>query len=573
MNNFPANTPAAVLPNISPRIEATNLSTNRIRIPNTNNPATIPVSRLTTLPTREWAIPFLDRVMFDGRELQPVRVTDIDVGMLRSTKPANQTAGNTTFAPNDFWLPLSGIVYAFREDAVREDAIARPPGGPANVANITNALLTPGTASDARFPANTFDSLVQPNGISVKPIDYLPDPSRRAYGFRLRNGTQIKRNPSLLGGIDPASNVRGLSLFTDQTVYIRGDFNLHQQGSGNETGRGALLEEFNEQIFPDGANLYNEAQFYGRATRNTNFANLDNDRWRSTEILADAVSILSDNFCDGSIADTFVPIPQVQNTQYNQFGLSDPGCRNTNTYSSFVNQNRPSTDPPANWAWKRETAGFVAIQGQPNAFTDFTAPVKISRTGEPLLLARPVQRTGSQPVSDPVPVAYGLGGLGQGYADVIIPRTLSDARNTRVNAIVVSGLLPSRDGQSYGGLHNFPRFLEEWGGDRLFFSGSFLQLNFSNYATGPYEQEGWEPGQPVTAAEPIPHYIPPTRLWGYDVALQFAPAGPAATRFVSPSTRRNEFYTELPVNDPYMSQLCRSAQGIVPGTARLNCPA
>jgi hypothetical protein len=62
--------------------------------------------------------------------------------------------------------------------------------------------------------------------------------------------------------------------------------------------------------------------------------------------------------------------------------------------------------------------------------------------------------------------------------------------------------------------------------------------------------------------EPIPHYQPPTRVWGYDVALQFAPAGPIAARFVAPSATRSEFYTEPPVSDPYINKLCKAAQAI-----------
>jgi hypothetical protein len=44
-----------------------------------------------------------------------VRVMDIDLDLLRK-----ETIGGDT------WLPMGGIVYAFREDAVREDGIARP---------------------------------------------------------------------------------------------------------------------------------------------------------------------------------------------------------------------------------------------------------------------------------------------------------------------------------------------------------------------------------------------------------------------------------------------------------------
>jgi hypothetical protein len=188
------------------------------------------------------------------------------------------------------------------------------------------------------------------------------------------------------------------------------------------------------------------------------------------------------------------------------------------------------------------------------------------------LIARPIDQNPT------LPVKYGVGGLNLGYAtpnEGRGTRVVADAADTRMNAIIVSGLSPSRPNQSYGGLHNFPRFLELWGSRRFWFSGSFLQLNFSNYATGPFEQEGWEPGQLATTDEPIPHYQPPTRLWGYDVALQFAPAGPIAARFVAPSATRSEFYTEPPVSDPYINKLCRAAKAIqgqiTPSGRQIDC--
>jgi hypothetical protein len=152
---------------------------------------------------------------------------------------------------------------------------------------------------------------------------------------------------------------------------------------------------------------------------------------------------------------------------------------------------------------------------------------------------------------------------------------------TGVNVIVVSGINPSRKGQTYGGLHNFPRFLEKWNG-ALLFTGAFIQLNFSNYATSPFDQEALDPVSVKTApittvnegSENIGYYAPPQRRWGYDVGLQFAPAAPAASRFVSPSTTRNEFYSEPKVNDPYISKLCAVAKANPDPNRKesINCP-
>ncbi|MBL1178605.1 hormogonium polysaccharide biosynthesis protein HpsA [Pantanalinema sp. GBBB05] len=556
-------------------VTAQNTPPNRIMAPNgANVTGTVAV------------IPFLDRVLFNGREWLPTRVLDIDLGMLRRFRPANQVAGNgDNYAPNDVWLPVSGIVYAFREDAVREDAIARPASGTA-----TNATI-PGSETD---PAVTTTGT---RGISIKPVDFIPDPDRRPHGFRLRNGTQLKRHSSM--AIPDTDNVRGLSLFTDNPVYIMGNYNLHQ--TGGEDTVGTRLEEFQETL-PDTA-AYTETQFYSRSTIDNRFADPTQDRWRPSEILADAISIVSDTFCDGSVMDGFMTAGQDSNTAAlstttdpNQISpavrgvyqastgdtgggdvydnqsngaLFGPGCTTTGI-TSFLNQNRPSTNPRPGGAdfprWFRENP------------TDKYTPIRVSRNGNGIVEQAPrATAPSSVPGQDnlfwqkPVrPSEYNLA-----YYDIQADNTRprQAAQDTRVNSIVISGSVPSRGQQSYGGLHNFPRFLESW--TRLWFAGAFLQLNFSNYATSPFDADAWEPGQATQGAEIISYYSPPNRLWGYDVALQLAPAGPAANRFVTPSKQRNEFYNEPAVSDPYMQRLCQAVRTNPPaGTnlANLRCP-
>ncbi|NJR65066.1 MAG: hypothetical protein HC772_06685 [Leptolyngbyaceae cyanobacterium CRU_2_3] len=131
---------------------------------------------------------------------------------------------------------------------------------------------------------------------------------------------------------------------------------------------------------------------------------------------------------------------------------------------------------------------------------------------------------------------------------------------TQMNMIMVSGIVPSRVGQSYGGLHNFPRFIEDWKPQKLYMSGAFLQLNFSTYATAPFDQDRFEvstipDGDP--AIEAIPYYDPPDRIWGYDVGLQYTKAGPVAQRFKFAEAIRSEFYREPASDDPYIAKLKR----------------
>jgi hypothetical protein len=572
-----------------------NVATNYIMVPTGDEPTN----------TEARSVPFLDRAFFDGRQLMTVRTMDVDLGMLRK---------NTKSLTGNVWLPTSGIVYAFREDAVREDAIMRPAGG--TQSNMTN-------------PAQPTDPDVTPSstnrGIALKSIDYTPDPERRPYGFRLRNGSQIKRQSGLIPDKD---NNRGLSFFTDQPVYIQGDFNLHQNGADDTAG--ARLEEFT-QLLPTN---YNQTEFYGRITGDPRFANSDpaitdvalKDRWRPSEILADSVTILSKNFCDGSIQETFVltnrsnanplfsALPNIPGSDEvgrsvyggaeaapSAQGLFGPGCVG-NGYTSFHNQNRPRTELPnsnaARAEWVREVGSNATLPQRlptyPNSYwPDFTSPFKIDRRGNPLVVA---SRTTANPIATgqslPRPTIYDtsvspanstdranycpIGGtFNQGTGDC---RRLMDAVPTRVNSIIVSGIPPSQRNQSYGGLHNFPRFLERWINNTVSISGSFLQLSFDNYSTAPYELEAWEPGHTTSTDANIRYYVPPTRSWGYDVGLQFSPAGPAAARFVTASSTRNEFYIEPPVNDPYMNKLCQAVKASPhPGTpagvtARINCP-
>ncbi|XHX76850.1 MAG: hormogonium polysaccharide biosynthesis protein HpsA [Stenomitos frigidus ULC029] len=526
-------------------------STDNWRLPILQTPSSIAGANLS--PNRivdptgtVRAVGFLDRGVFNGREMMTTRTMDIDLGMLRSV-------GVATGKP---WLPISGIVYAFREDAVREDAIARPAGGAAPVTTDATTLTSP---TDPTLATNA-------NGvaISTKQVDYIADPDRRPHGFRLRNGVQLKRNDSF--ALASTDNTRGLSFFTDSPVYIQGDFNLHRTGADNTVG--TAVEEFTQPLVPGlgGGGLYTQAQFYGRTTRSTDFARVGTggDRWRPTEILADAVSILSDSFCDGSIEDAFVANSGSGGTitnaadKYNNlntpanpgYGLFGPGC--TSNRTSFLNQNRPTRNLGAA-NWRREDGTSAATS---------TAPIRIDRNGKPL-------KANGNPYGATASETFDL------FTE---DKSLMPAANagTTVDSIIVSGIVPSRAGQSYGGLHNFPRFLEDWAGRNLWFAGSFLQLSFSNLATAPFDQDVWEP--PLTASpnsEAIRYYAPPNRVWGYDPALQLAPAGPAASRFITAGKNRNEFYSELPANDPYIRRLCNAARtsGIAGVPANINCPA
>lgn len=270
-------------------------------------------------------VPFKDSVFYDGREAMAVRALNIDLALL-----TNNVNGQARGLINgDTWLPAGigenregGIFYAFREDAVREDAIARPPLG------IFNNYLTSWRNGNARGDLGSagimnagqpgrgtangqtvWDPPVSDAGLSPKPVDYYADPDRRPYGFRLRNGARLAR-----GGFNPDDAIFGLSFVSDNPVYIQGDFNLHQTRDGRRLEEFTTLLEFDSQT-----GLYRN--FYGRLRSGPNenredrrFARVvdpNNSRqpadfWRPSEVLGDSVNILSADFCDGSIDDAFV---------------------------------------------------------------------------------------------------------------------------------------------------------------------------------------------------------------------------------------------------------------------------
>ncbi|NJK27450.1 MAG: hypothetical protein HC925_01190, partial [Coleofasciculaceae cyanobacterium SM2_3_26] len=449
------------------------------------------------------------------------------------------------------WQPMptkpGGILYAFREDAVREDEVMRP-------VQIETNVATP-NPGDPALDATT--------KISTKAVDQLPDPDRRAHGFRLQRGKTLARKGSSLADTD---NIFGLSFISDNPVYIQGDFNCHigSPPTDDANGCSGIIEEFTQTINGDIDADFNETQFYtNRTSLNTNFAKPDTDWWRPSDILADAVTIISDNFCDGSIEDGFLTAgtpttATVDATKYDKYG-----CLTPRAVTSYLNQNRATTLPTDGWA--RE-----------NPY-DPTSPIKVNVSGRPFFCSNPVATD---------PNCLNTTGYNQAsymtFADQKQASRL-DAKPTRVNAIIISGLVPSIANpsggkRSYGGLHNFPRFIERWNQPSplgtptpLYISGSLVQLNFSNYATGPFSQIGWEAGAFPTG-EQIKYYEPPNRRWGYDVGLQYAPASPVASRLTQVGNARSEYYEELSIDDRYICKL-RNAAALTTDTQRTqDCP-
>jgi len=111
-------------------------------------------------------------------------------------------------------------------------------------------------------------------------------------------------------------------------------------------------------------------------------------------------------------------------------------------------------------------------------------------------------------------------------ADVGVPDTNNETSvrvaiiaGNNISALAGSPDAGNPDGESRmsGGMHNFPRFLEDWGGQRWNFVGSFCPLYRSTQALGPYN----------TSNGTI--YSPPVRNWAFDTTFRVPAQLPPGT--------------------------------------------
>ena len=499
-----------------------------------------------------YRVAFKDSAFFDGREQFVTRALNLDMEMLtgKAANLVNDTiAGNTWITGGDSDPDVNkegGIVFAFREDAVREDGVARPAGG------VCTKFSDDGCSDEnALIPQ---DPAVDPdNGISAKAVNFIPDPARRPHGFRVINGRDISRDKQ--GGFTEY----GLTFISDNPTYISGNFNCHKTPGDDSCDN--PIEEFNYTL--SDKEDWGPTDFYDLRSnvddQDARFADPEEDSWRYSEFLVDAITILSDNFCDGSIEDTFVGLPSgILATGLTELERSNNGtiqqvygCLNSGVNAtSFANQGIPidkSVVVPsgsvtiANALWSREVP------------SDPASPVRISPNGQPTFIGLGISEYDGnyETIANRSERAY---------KEV----TMTPSTDTQtVNAVMISGLVPSRQFQSYGGLHNFPRFLEFRRNKPISISGSFLNLKFSNQATGPYDQDAWEIADVPAESGQQPFNFAPLRTWGYDVALQLTRPGPVSSRLVTVGGARSEFYRELPASDPYVLNLrCASAPSI-----------
>jgi hypothetical protein len=106
--------------------------------------------------------------------------------------------------------------------------------------------------------------------------------------------------------------------------------------------------------------------------------------------------------------------------------------------------------------------------------------------------------------------------LSNNWSDANSSATLTSrkATDTTVNTAILSGIVPtdaSFPGRlAYsGGVENFPRFLEDWSGRAFNYTGSMVQLFYSQQAKGRWGKDNV--------------YNPPIRNWAFDVNFRTNP--------------------------------------------------
>jgi|JFJP01.1.fsa_nt_gi Tfp pilus assembly protein PilX len=208
----------------------------------------------------------------ENRQPLEIRATILDLYQLRSKQIAQTTDGPTKDG-QEYLLPLSGVVYASREDAL------------------------PDNSAGSDIYASSTDSRL--------------DPTRRPNGIMLINGKCLARdtagtcNPALAGNdeakIQAITREKGLTLVSNLPVYIKGQFNPHTN------------EEFKTALTTDWSNFYTRApSAVGKTTATITKANRNlnenfacrpgdprlpgcatGDNWRPATILSDSVTVLS----------------------------------------------------------------------------------------------------------------------------------------------------------------------------------------------------------------------------------------------------------------------------------------
>jgi len=219
----------------------------------------------------------------EDRQPIEVRVTQIDLGILRNTEIANTTAGLDELSP-EYMLPYSGIIYATRDDALPDRSFREDDGT--------------GIMDEDKSKA-------------LSPVDFVLDPTRKPNGIMLVHGGSLGRNNSQAPtSTEDVLKEKGLTLISNLPVYIKAD---ERNGVASDSGNIDARGKFNKHTQAEFTEAFdwNINSFYnGRKTLNASFACRkgdpirkelqkpckEGDNWRPVTVFADAITLLTDEY-------------------------------------------------------------------------------------------------------------------------------------------------------------------------------------------------------------------------------------------------------------------------------------
>ncbi len=219
---------------------------------------------------------------------------------------------------------------------------------------------------------------------------------------------------------------------------------------------------------------------------------------------------------------------------------------------------------------------FLGFRTSPNLFPNANIGVKITSISST-----------DQPILVPVLQVHSPGGTPAATLDTggsILGSWIQQAGTaTTFNAAFVTGNSPSRPAEESAGLHNFVRFMERWNNTTVNIKGSFIQLEKSAYATGPFSPIRSNGNAPISSSnngslsifgypstlypsgggpgKTLTFYDAPTRQWGFDVALLTQSPDLFAQKYTLQSTNApDEFFRQVGQDDPWVQNLLCAAQ-------------
>jgi hypothetical protein len=204
----------------------------------------------------------------------------------------------------------------------------------------------------------------------------------------------------------------------------------------------------------------------------------------------------------------------------------------------------------------------------------------IVSTKEPLL--EPVLQIHS---SDGTPAAT----LNRGRTNIYDNYWMQQASSTYYNAAFVANNSPDRPQEYAAGLNNYVRFEENWCGSAtdcgaspqftVGIKGSFIQLQRSSFATGPFVS--YLPSTPVPIHifgedtptldatkwdrypadnSSSPYYIAGLRNWGFDIGLLSQAPDLFSSRFTVPVFKKQNYYRQVARDDDWVKVLLCAAE-------------